>query len=175
VEEYALALGLQDLSSVRAAVLLARGEDESRAALLRRLEARIEGPARESDAGDIVAAAALARWSDMELIERLTQLASGPEPHPDLEVRVECAATALAAGALEVTPFLLRVLTAGTPAEVQDPIDWTPTETLAWSKMRAADALAQHAGLDLLYQPDASFEQQLADVARLRAALGTGS
>ncbi len=175
LEQFALALARQDLGSVRAAVLLAHGDRAARDVLVSRLEARVEGPERESDAGDVIAAAALARWSEPELVARLSQLAVGPAPHPDLEVRVECAATALAGEAEEVVPFLLRVLSAGTPAELQDPIDWTPTDKLAWAKMRAADALCRRAGLDLLYQPDGSFQQQLADVERLRSALAPGS
>ena len=118
-----------DLGSVRAAVLLGHGGEGAREVLLSRLEERVEGPDRHSDAGDVVAARALARWPVEDTAGRLAALAVGPSPHPDLEVRVGCAATSPDMGRDEAIPFLLRVLHAGTPAELEDPIDWTPTTT----------------------------------------------
>lgn len=170
--ELQAALGSQDLLSVRAAVLLARGGEESREVLLLRLEERVMGPARESDAGDVVAAAALDRWTDSDTSARLVELSVGDRPHPDLEVRVVCAAAALDAGQTVVVEFLLRVLHAGTPAELDDPIDWTPTETLAWAKGRAAAALARSAGVPDRFQADGPFQAQIevADDLRKRLA-----
>ena len=161
LEALEAALARQDLGSVRAAVLLARGQERSREVILARLEARIEGPERHSDAGDVVAAAALRSFPIGEVAERLVHLAVGSNPHPDLEVRVECAAVALDLGRDEPIIFLLRVLHAGTPAELLDPIDWRPTETLTWAKSRAAEALSRRAGVPNRFVPDGSFEGQM--------------
>ena len=169
--ELSEALQLQDLVSVRAAVLLAHGAEDSRDLLLERLEQRVSGPRRESDASDVVAAAALTRWRDDSSVRRLTALALGDAPHPDLEVRVECAAVALGAGRDEVVPFLIRVLHAGTPAELDDPIDWSPTTTLAWAKQRAAAALAARAEVPDRFRADGPFQHQIEVAEALRARL----
>jgi len=161
LEELGRALEAMDLVSLRAAVLLAHGEKGAREVLLERLEARVEGPERHSDAADVVAAHALAHWPSEVLAERLAALAEGPAPHPDLEVRVECGAVALEMGRDEVVPFLLRVLAAGTPAELEDPADWAPTTTLAWAKGRASEALSRRAGVPNAFQADGSFQQQM--------------
>ena len=171
LEELGRALKAMDLISVRAAVLLAYGGDEAREVLLRRLEARVEGPDRESDAADLVAAEALARWPGEDTAKRLAALGTAPSPHPDLEVRVACAAVALDQGRLEGVPFLLRVLHAGTPAELTDPIDWTPTTTLAWAKSRASEALCRRAGVLNTFQADGSYEQQLSVARELERRL----
>jgi len=157
--------------SVRAAVLLARGGPGDLDALRARLEQRAEETLRHGDAAEVVAAAALARYGAGEVVPLLVELADGGRPHPDLEVRVECGAGALDRGRTEVIPFLLRVLHAGTPAELSDPIDWTPVDTLAWSKSRAAEALSRRAGVPCRFQPDGPFADQEREAARLAALL----
>ena len=82
-------------------------------------------------------------------------------------MRVECASSALARGRTEVVPFLLRVLRASTPAQREDPPDWTPKPTMAWSKSRAATALSGHLGVPVEFRADASYEYQLAEIASL--------
>lgn len=167
-------LALEDETGVRAAVLLARSRDpRAGEALLERLEARVLHELRHGDAPDVVAAAALYGWDFRpDVPDRLATLADGPEPHPDLEVRIECAASALGFGRDEVIPFLLRVLRSNTPAETIDPPDWPPTETMAWSKSRAAEALARRAGVEPDFRPDGSFEDEMRSADRLAHALG---
>jgi len=172
-----LSAGLDDAGEValRAAVLLGQSDaGNARRTLIHRLERRIPSPSRAYDAGDVVAAAALGRAcpSDAALAERLAQLASGPIPHPDLEVRVECARAALGAGVDSVVPFLLRVLRAGTPAEKDDPGDWEPSIHLTWSKHRAAEALSLRAGVPCEFRPDGSWQHQMDEAARLEQLLG---
>lgn len=157
--------------SVRAAVLLARGGPGDLETLRARLEQRVEETLRHGDAAEVVAAAALARSGAGEVLPLLVELADGASPHPDLEVRVECGAGALDRGRTDVIPFLLRVLHAGTPAELADPIDWTPVDTLAWSKSRAAEALSRRAGVPCRFQPDGPFADQQREAARLAAQL----
>jgi len=168
----AAALDEQDAGSVRAALLLAWGADASRELLLAHLESRQPQPRRADDAAEVVAAAALGRWGDPALAAPLARLAAGTPPHPDLEVRVECAAAALDLGETSVVPFLLRVLHAGTPAELEDPGDWPPTETLAWAKSRAAEALSRRAGHPSRFRPDGSFAHQMEEADALARELG---
>lgn len=162
--------------ATRAAVLLSwmalGGDGQARTALLTRLEQRAEAPSRALDAADVVAAAGLARLElDTGEAGRLAGLADGEPPHPDLEVRVECAAAALRAGREEVVPFLLRVLRSGTPREVEDPPDWPRKTTLTWAKSRAAEALSRRAGLPCTFRADGSFEHQAREADALEAAL----
>lgn len=176
LDDFRAALDAQDVTSVRAAVLCARSRDPRAAdLLLERLERRAFGPERNSDAGDVVAAAALADRTEIaDAAGRLVALAAGPRPHPDLEVRVECAASALRLGAptASVAPFLLTVLRAMTPAEREHPGDWPRQETVAWCKTRAAAALSERAGVPNPHRPDASFDDQEAATRALERALG---
>lgn len=160
--------------ATRAAVLLAH--DISAAAserLLARLEQRHKAPSRGLDAGDIVAAAGLGRRAlDASQVQRLLALVQPGEPHPDLEVRVECAASALASGGDEAAPFLVRVLRTETPAQAQDPRDWERVTTLAWAKGRAAEALAAHTGLQHGFRADGSWAHQMQSANLFAKALG---
>jgi len=168
-----LALLPDDEGSVRAAVLLAHGAAPSAELLLAHLERREPEDERWEDAAEVVAAAALGPFlADRELARRVAALADGAHPHPDLEVRVECAAQVLARGDDSVIDLLLRVLHAGTPAEHGDPIDWPPQTTLAWSKGRAAEALAARAGVSDRFDPDASWAEQNEAADALERALG---
>lgn len=176
LQEFAHALEAQDQSSVRAAVLCGRSRDPRAAeVLIARLEQRVLGPDRNSDAGDVVAAAALADWPEQDgLADRLVALASGDAPHPDLEVRAECAASALRLGAPteSVAPFMLTLLRALTPEEREHPADWPRQRTVAWAKSRAAEALSERAGIPCSFRPDGSFAHQAEETAKLERALG---
>ena len=167
------ALDEADLDSVRAAVILGRTLYPTSAALLiRRLERRVQGPERFSDCGDSVAAAALARFPDpRRYAQRLVPLAVGPHPHPDLEARVECAATALHAGYEEVIPFLLQVLRIDTFAGRADARDFYVSPTTAWARGRAAEALSQYAGVPLAYRFDGPIAAREAEARRLEELL----
>lgn len=162
-------------SAVRAAVILARhGSERADELMLERLEARVQGSERGSDAGDVVAAAALGSGplaAAPETAERLAALALDPDPHPDLEVRVQCAATALDLGAERVVPFLLRVLLIDTPAGLRHPAPWADVERSAWARATAADALSRRAGVENTYRMDASTSDREFETARLRALL----
>ncbi len=167
------ALDRMDPSSARAAVLLGRSRYVSSASILiRRLEKRVLGPDRGSDCGDSAAAAALARFPDpARYAQRLVPLATGKSPHPDLEVRVECAATALYAGFEQVIPFLLQVLRIDTWAGAADERDFAVSPTTAWARGRAADALALYAGVPLTYRTDGSIEHRESEAAALARLL----
>ena len=171
--ELTTALRGLDEGAMRAALLLGHSRDpEAAEVLIARLEERVEGPERDSDGADVVAAATLAAWpSGANCTARLAALSVGETPHPDLEVRVECAGSALARGDESVIPLLLRVLRASTPAQHDDPPDWTPKPTMAWSKSRAATALSWHLGVPVQFLADSSYEDQLAEIARLVALL----
>jgi hypothetical protein len=171
-----LSAGLDEAGEValRAAVLLGQSDaGNAHGALIARLERRVPAPSRAHDAGDVVAASALGRacTADASLAQRLAQLASGPIPHPDLEVRVECARSALGAGVDSVVPFLVRVLRAGTPAEKDDPGNWEPSIHLTWSKHRAAEALSLRAGVPCQFRPDGSWQHQMDEATRLEQLL----
>jgi len=173
------ALDRMDESSVRAAVLLGRSRHAANASILiRRLEKRAAGPERTSDAGDTIAAASLARFRDpARFAQRLVPLAVGTNPHPDLEVRVECAATALYAGFTEVIPFLLQVLRIGTYAGQTETRDFAVSDATAWARGRAAEALSLFADVPLAYRidgPIAARESEARKLAEIvEAALST--
>lgn len=163
------------LLAVRAAVLLARSNDlRAIDVLLARLEQRAFGADRTSDSGDVTAAAALrgferASLDDRNVPERLVALCTGAMAHPDLEVRVEIAATALELDRDAPIPFLLDVLRAGTAPEPWP--DFERKQTLAWSKTRAAAALTTRAATDLRFEPDGPYADQRAEAARLEKLL----
>jgi hypothetical protein len=165
--------GAHDPLAVRAAVILGRSRHPASASvLIRRLERRVLGPERFSDCGDTLAAAALARYPDpARYAQRLVPLAVGTRPHPDLEVRVECAATALHAGFTQVIPFLLQVLRIDTYAGLADERDFAVSPTTAWARGRAAEALSAHAGVPLTYRFDGSIAHREAEAAKLAERL----
>ena len=61
---------------------------------------------------------------------------------------------------------------AGTPAERDDPIDWRPTQTLAWAKSTAAGSLSRRAGVENTFRPDGSFDGQIEVAGELAERLG---
>lgn len=162
-----------DPLAVRAAVILGRSRYPASAGILiRRLEQRALGPERYSDCGDTLAAAALARYPNpRRYAQRLVPLAAGSRPHPDLEVRVECAATALHAGFPEVVPFLLQVLRINTYAGQDDQRDFAVSPTTTWARSRAAEALSAYAGVPVTYRADGSIAHREEEAARLEALL----
>jgi hypothetical protein len=171
----ALPNGSVDPVTVRAAVILGRSRHPSSAAvIIRRLEKRVLGPERWSDCGDSVAAAALARFPNpRRYATRLVPLAVGSRPHPDLEVRVECAATALYAGFPAVIPFLLQVLRIDTFAGQKDLRDFAVAPTTDWARQRAAEALSAYAGVPVEYRVDGPIAQREEAAAKLEALLTT--
>jgi len=173
LRDLAAALDEMNLDSVRAAVILGRSRYPTSATILiRRLERRTLGPARHSDCGDTLAAAALARFPDpRRYAQRLVPLAVGPYPHPDLETRVECAATALYAGFDQCVPFLLQVLRIDTPAGLADARDFAVSPTTAWARGRAAEALSQYAGVPVTYRFDGPLASREAEAQRLAERL----
>lgn len=165
--------GGQDPLAVRAAVILGRSfHPASASVLIRRLEKRVLGPERWSDAGDCVAAAALARFPNpRRYAQRLVPLAVGNDPHDDLEVRVECAATALHAGFAQVVPFLLQVLRIDTYAGQADRRDFAVSPTTAWARGRAAEALSAYACVPVTYRFDGPIAHREEEAAKLEALL----
>ena len=171
-EELREALIPMDARSVRAAVMLARSRTPQAGDILaRRLSHRKVGPERNSDAADVIAAAALARFPDPEQYWRILRLVDGEAPHPDLEVRVECACTALFIGFDRAIPFLLQVLRLETWAGQRDELDFTPPEKTAWARDRAAIALSRRAGVPRRYFADAPIADREREAARLEELL----
>ncbi len=161
---------------VRAVVLLARSGDERAAEqLLSRLEARDPAPGRADDAGDSVAAAALgaglAGAEAARAPQRLEALAAGEQPHPDLEVRTECAAAALELGRRGGVPYLLQVLRIGTWAGRSDVWESQPGQNTAWARSRAAEALSRAAGVPCTFSTDASIADREREAAALAGLL----
>ncbi|MBL8857559.1 MAG: hypothetical protein JNL28_03510 [Planctomycetes bacterium] len=156
----ARALQASDESSVRAAVILGNTRDpRAFDRLATRLEARVPDNGR-SVAGDVVAASACASVLTTRADgARLEALALGPDPHPVLEVRVECALTALYAGRDAGIPFLLDLLREGTAGAVRNPnwrrIDWNEPR-LQRLQDRAARALSARAGIECEYRAGGS-------------------
>ncbi|MHC4894281.1 MAG: hypothetical protein ACYTFV_13205 [Planctomycetota bacterium] len=141
LERLAAALTASPTEATRAALLLSHlGTEQAHDLLLRRLEERVTGESREADAGDCTAARGLAGGSRApRTIERLTALAAGPDPHPDLEVRTECAASLLCLGSEAATPWLLAVLRIDTAEAERRGEQLTTSETTAWPRGRAAE------------------------------------
>jgi len=176
VDALSAALDAMDGTSLRAAVLLARSRSErAGACLLARLQRRVLGPEPWSDAADVVAAAALARFPEPERYWRIVRLVDGKSPHPDIEVRVECACTALRIGVDRVIPFLLRVVRIGTWDGQRDQLDFEPADATAWIRAEAAAALSERAGVPLTYRPDAPIatrEREARHLAELLQQIG---
>jgi hypothetical protein len=164
-----------DETSVRAVLVLARTRDpRAGEALLALLESRAGSGSRALSA-DVVAAAAFARGAvARDAGVRLETLASGSRPHPDLEVRVECAASALASGRDAVIPFLFDVMREGTTRALEKP-DWTRIDwrlaRMEWIQSRAADALARRARVRCEWRAELGVPAREREVERLEALL----
>lgn len=145
--------------------------EASRGALVAHLSARRPATSRGAEGPAIVAAKALGLVMDGEIAGLLASLATGPGAHPDLAVRVECAAAVVEERTDEVAPFLLSVLRAETPDQAKSPRSWERITTLAWVKTRAARALSDAAELPMRFRPDGSWAHQMDEANRLEAAL----
>jgi hypothetical protein len=172
IESLAAALSSAPGRATRAALLLAASQSAAASeALLLRLEARVEAAERHGDAGDVTAAAALARAPLAErCAERLLELAHGGRPHPDLEVRTECAIAALTLGRPEAIDFLLRVLRIDTPSASRQGV-LTQSATTAWPRGRAGEALCRAAGVPFDDWSDRSLAEREANADRLEDLL----
>ncbi len=172
LDELTDALATEDLTNVRAAVLLARsGDVRAKERILIRLEQRVLSSTREGDAGDVVCAASLTDWDlSTEELDRLERLASGAAPHPDVEVRTEIACVLTRNGRKSQIPFLLSVLREGTLAQ-SEAVEWERKPQMAWAKSRAAEALSELAGVEIAYQEDGAFSEMAAEAARLEELL----
>jgi len=162
------------MAAARAALILARLDDEAAAARLAdQLEALHPHPERNADASDTIAAAALATSRFATALDagpRLAALALDSSAHPDLEVRTECARAALRLGHTEVAPFLLRLTRLGTALGRERDGDWHSSLTTTWSRNRAAETLADYLGIACPYRGDSSLAQREAAALALEAA-----
>ena len=158
--------------ATRAALMLAHSADPRAVdRLLDQLEQRTAHEGRADDSGDCTAAAALGRIASADQAgDRLVALAMGERPHPDLEVRTECALAALELGRRDVIPYLLRVLRIDTPSAEREG-RLTNSETTAWPRGRAAKALHDLAGLPYFERTDASVGEREALADQLEALL----
>ena len=169
--------GAEIETAVRAAVLLSRSREPVAAEiLLERLEEHVAGEERNSDAAHVVAAAGLGELTGPgappDLVPRLVALASGGTPHPDLEVRVECARSAVLLGSDAPLPFLISVVRIGTPKGRAEGTFWPAPLRSAWCRERAAEILAWRAGVENSYSADASIFDRDAVADRLTEVLG---
>lgn len=165
------ALEETDVTGDRAAILLARS-GSSGELLLEHLEARRRFETRGGDASSVIAAAGLRRYApDREWGARLARLVVGPVAHPDLEVRVECAISAIAHGSTAPLPFLVAVCRIDTWEGRSDTLDFEPARTTAWARERAAECLSRAAGIANDYRADASLVERQASVRRFAEAL----
>lgn len=177
LEQLAASLEQADFNALRAALILARSQAPQAAEiLLERLEARISAPERAGDAADCVAAASFSTWHPAahgieRLAERLANLAQGARPHPDLEVRVECARSAILLGQDSPIPFLIAVLRIGTPAGKRAGTFWPAPETTAWARGRAAEVLSWRAGTACEYPVDGSLAAREFEAEKLEKLL----
>jgi hypothetical protein len=161
LEQLARTLAGSPGEATRAALWLARAHHPAASeVLLAHVEERRTGPARADDVGAAVAATALGRAPlARDTLPRLRELAVGANPHPDVEVRVECALAVLAAGDRSVVPLLVRVLRIDTPSEAREgPL--TDSPTTAWVRGRADRALTALLGRPYRDRTDAPFAER---------------
>ncbi len=163
-------------AAVRAALLLSRDHSPpSQASLLTRLERRMLPEERGRQAVDVVCAAALSKFDGLDAgaMGSLQRLVGGSIPHPDLDVRVECARAYLAhipcdpqgkppLRARNCLRFLIKVLRSETPAQASDPITWPRIRTVAWPKGRAAQEIERWHPSEIRFQPDGPWKNQMA-------------
>ncbi|MBK7644163.1 MAG: hypothetical protein IPJ19_14140 [Planctomycetes bacterium] len=171
-EELSSALRSDDRVALRALAWLARCRDVlASEILLQRLERR---PREQGDAGaaiDIASAAALAQVAGARNgAGRLESLAYGGRPHPDLEVRVECACSALRLGRERALRFLIQILKHGTRLEVASS-GWKPIAQMEFCQRRAAEALCERAGRACRFRPLQPLDEREEDIRVLETQL----
>lgn len=166
LEQPAAEPGQAEIQMRAVLILAACRTPEADSMLLDLLIARTPIPMRHADAVQVVAAAHLATSAVPTAPATLAALATGSDAHPDLEVRTECARSALAHGRTEVIPTLLAITRLGTPLGLKRDGDWHTAEFTTWSRNRAAETLAEFAGIPCPYRGDGSIEQrQVASLA----------
>jgi hypothetical protein len=171
-EELSSALRGDDALALRALELLARCSDAlAGEILLQRLERRAPSRGELGVAVDLAAAAALRDFGESRNAgTRLESLAYGRRPHPELEVRVECACSALRLGREKASPFLLAILKHGTRLAVASSA-WKPIPEMGFCQRRAAEALCERAGQPCRFRPLQPLDEREADVRALETAL----
>jgi len=145
------ALARADEGSLRAIQILARLSDPLAseicvAHLERRLSRTQQLPLVE--VVDTVCARALGSMADFPgMGPRLEQLASGSNPHPSVDVRVECAIRALALDKRRALEFLLAFSKLGTRLSARG-ANVAPGSDVAQAQLRALEALLAYSGVD---------------------------
>jgi hypothetical protein len=176
----------QAQQSVRAVLLLARDDSApSQTSLLIRLERRLAPEERGRQAVEVVCANALGKHGQLDdkTLASLQKLATGNVPHPDLDVRVECALAFLnhvpqakngptPLKARDSLRFLIKVLRAETPAEASDPPTWPRVRTVAWPKGRAVQELTRWFTTEVPFRPDGPWQDQVDWAQAAQVALG---
>jgi len=171
-EELSGALRGEDELALRGLLLLARCSDPlAGEILLQRLERRAVPRGDLGPAIDIAAAAAVRGFGDSRnAASRLESLAYGQRPHPDLEVRVECACSALAFGRERAIPFLLAIQKHGTRIAVASS-GWKPIADMDFCQRRAAEALSERAGRPCRFRPLQPLSERESDIRALETEL----
>lgn len=161
---------------LRAVLVLARSNDPAAFAqlltVLERRTPRTAGPSdRCGDAVDVVAAAAIANARSLaDAGPRLESLSIGKNPHPDLDVRVQCAASAVALGRTKPIPYLLGILRTGTGPRASVPRG-TSLDDFVEPQLVAARALSARAGVPCEFRPHAPLAARAAEADRLERLL----
>lgn len=161
---------------LRAVLVLARSHDaDAFSALLAVLDQRTPRSATAADpVGDaafVVAAAALANARTVaDAGPRLESLSFGKNPHPDLDVRVQCAASALALGRTRAIPYLLGILRTGTSPRAAAPRG-TRLEDFVEPQLVAARALSARAQVPCDFRARAPLAARAAEADRLERLL----
>jgi hypothetical protein len=172
-EELSSALrGADEELSLRALELLARCSDPlAGELLLQRLERRTAPRGELGATVDIAAAMALRAFPAVRNAGgRLESLGFGPRPHPDLEVRVACACSALRLGPVRGIPFLLSILKHGTRIAVASS-SWKPIRDMSFCQRQAAEALCERAGRPCRFRPLQPLDEREADIRVLETQL----
>jgi len=171
-EELSSALRADDPLALRALLVLARCSDPLACELLLvRLERRAPARGELGPTIDIAAAAAVRELPESRnAASRLESLAYGQRPHPELEVRVECACSALRLGRVKALPFLLSILKHGTRLAVASS-SWKPIPEMGFCQRRAAEALGERAGLACHFRPLQPLEERESEIRALETQL----
>jgi hypothetical protein len=174
-EELSSALRGDDPLALRALELLARCSDPlAGELLLQRLERRAEPQGELGAALDVAAAAAARAFPESRnAAGRLESLGYGRRPHPDLEVRVECAASALRLGRDKAAAFLLAVLKHGTRLSVASS-GWKPIAEMGFCQRRAAEALCERADRPCRFRPLQPLDEREDDIRALETEMAQG-
>jgi len=171
-EELSSALRGDDPLALRALLVLARCSDPlASELLLQRLERRASARGELGATLDITAAAAVRDLPESKnAASRLESLAYGQRPHPELEVRVECACSALRLGRVKALPFLFAILKHGTRLAVASS-SWKPIPEMGFCQRRAAEALGERAGQACRFRPLQPLDERESEIRALETLL----